>query len=155
MVEPVITIGVLAAAALSAGAEALGKEAVGTVVKEAYGALKELIAAWAGNDAETLEAEANAGDDTGLREQLVARAIDKRPTDDLTKVKAGAEKLLAALKESGQGGQSVGIDIGRLEALEVDLGKVSVTGGTGFRAEEVKTKGPFRAEGIEVHPGKQ
>ena len=61
------------------------------------------------------------------------------------------------MRERAAAGGPVGIDIGRLDALEVDLGKVEVRRGTGFRAEKVTTTGAFKTDAIVVgggEPGK-
>lgn len=74
-------------------------------------------------------------------------------------MKALAAEVIAALKSEAQmseGGGPVGLDIGKLEALEVQLGAITVTEGTGARIQEVKTQGAFTVGPINVgsQPGK-
>ena len=54
MADPV-TIGVLTASALAMAGEAALKGAVGEAAKDAYKALKNRVARWAGSDVEALE----------------------------------------------------------------------------------------------------
>ncbi len=71
MGEPV-TIGVLAASALAMAGEAALKGTVSEAVKDAYKALKERVAHWAGGDVEALEkSPTSAG-----RQAVVAEAIN-------------------------------------------------------------------------------
>ncbi|MDQ6867383.1 MAG: hypothetical protein M3178_02850 [Pseudomonadota bacterium] len=65
-------------------------------------------------------------------------------------MKALAAELVAALKS--EGGGPVGLDVGNLEALEVQLGAITVTEGTGARIKEVKTQGAFTVRPIIVGP---
>lgn len=149
MTDPV-TIGTLAASALAITADATVKSFVGEVVKDAYKKLKDKIAHWAGADVDALE-KAPA---STARKDLVAEAIDGQPAEEQALVKALAAELLAALKteaKKSQGGP-VGLDIGKLEALEVQLGAITVTEGTGVRMNEVKTTGAFTAGPINVGP---
>ena|ERR1043166_2167329 len=147
MAEP-ITIGALVASALAMAGEAALKGTVGEAVKDAYKALKEHVARWAGGDVETLEkAPTSAG-----RQAVVAEAIDGRPTEEQAPLRALAEQLIAELKRHGP----VGLDIGRLEAMEVQLGSISATEGTGARIAEARVAGTFSAGPIKVGhtPGK-
>jgi hypothetical protein len=50
----------------------------------------------------------------------------------------------------------IGLDIGRLTALEVDLGNITVTEGIGARIEESRVDGTFKTGDISVGtpPGK-
>lgn len=148
MVEPVST-GTLVAGALAAGAGALAKGVLGEAAKDAYARLKGLVASWAAGDVAQLETDP----DSTARGAVVAEVVDRQANaEDKAQAQALAAALVAALKQQAAAGP-VGIDIGRLEALEVDLGRVEVSEGTGFRAEVVKTDS-FRTDGLEVGPGK-
>jgi len=119
-----LTIGALAAAALAMGGEAALKGAAGEVAKDAYKALKDRVARWAGADVEALEkAPTSAG-----RQAVIAEAIDGQSADERAALRPLAEQLIAALKSQGL---NVGLDIRLLDALEVQLGAISVTEGTG------------------------
>ncbi len=145
-----VTIGTLAASALAMASDAALKGFVGEAVKDAYKKLKDKIAHWAGADVDALE-KAPA---STARKDLIAEAIDGQPAEEQALVKALAAELLAALKteaKKSQGGP-VGLDIGKLEALEVQLGAITVTEGTGVRMNEVKTTGKFEAGPINVGP---
>jgi hypothetical protein len=125
MTDPV-TIGTLAASALAMAAEAVLKGAVGEGVKDAYKALKEKVAHWAGSDVEELEkAPASAN-----RKALIAEAVDRQPVDERAMVKTLAAVLV----------------------LSVQLDAITVTVGTGVRIDEVTTQGEFRAGPINVGP---
>ncbi|MBY0296130.1 MAG: hypothetical protein K2X71_08830 [Methylobacterium sp.] len=144
MADPV-TVGAWVVSALTMAAEAAAKSVLGDAAKDAYKALKERIVAWAGHDVEELEqAPGNAN-----RQALVASEIDARPPAEQEEARALAVALLGALQ--AQARQSpVGIDIGRLEAARVQLGAITVTEGTGFRAAEVVTPGDFTADHVTV-----
>src|ERR1700680_4751614 len=116
---------------------------VGEAVKDAYKALKTKIARWTGADVDALEkAPASA-----VGQSAVAEAIDGQPPGEQALVKALAAELVAALKSEthkSEGGGPLGLDVGELEALEVQLGAITVTEGTGVRMKEVTTEGAFR-----------
>jgi len=144
MVEPA-TVGVLAASALAVASEAVVKGVVDGVVKDGYKALKDKVAHWAGHDVEALEkAPASAA-----RLAVVAEVIDSQPADDKITVRALAEHLVAALKRVGG---PVGLDVGRLDALGIQLGSINVTEGTGVRIGEARVLGTFNAGDINVGP---
>jgi hypothetical protein len=148
MTDPV-TIGTLAASALAMAADATVKNFVGEVVKDAYKKLKDKIAHWAGADIDALE-KAPA---SKTRQRVVAKAINGQPAEQQASVKALAAELVAALKseaKKSEGGGPVGLDVGTLEALEVNLGAVTVTEGTGARLRKVKTPGAFKVGPIRV-----
>ncbi len=114
MPDPV-TIGALAATALSmAGGEAL-KGFVGETAKDAYKKLKEFVAHWAGADVEALEKTPSSA----TRQAVIAEVIDAQPADELGRVKVLALALVAALKSQSSG--PVGLDAAKLTALEVQL----------------------------------
>jgi hypothetical protein len=149
MPDPV-TLGVLVAAALSMAGEATLKGAVGEAVKDAYKALKERVSHWAFSDVEALEkAPASI-----TRQAVIAEIVDARPKDDQESLRVLAETLVAGLKESAP---VIGLDIGRLTALEVDLGNITITEGIGARIEEARVEGTFKTGDISVGtpPGKR
>jgi hypothetical protein len=142
MPDPV-TLGGLVAAALSMAGEATLKGAVGEAVKDAYKALKEKASHWASNDVEALEQTPTST----TRQAVIAEIVDARPRDDQEPLPALAETLVAALKKHAA---ATGLDIGRLTALEVDLGNITVTGGIGARIEEARVEGTFKTGDISV-----
>jgi hypothetical protein len=130
MVDPVtVTVGSLVVGALSMAAEAVLKGAVGEAVKDGYKALKKKVSDWAPSDVEELEKTPNSA----TRRAVIAEIIDAQSEDDRTSLCLLAEALVAKLKERSSG---IGLDIGRLTALEVGLGNITVTSGTGARVEE-------------------
>jgi hypothetical protein len=145
MLEP-ITAGALIAGALGAGAEALAKGALGEAAKDAYKALKNKLLQWVGHDADQLEAKP----DSGARKAVIAEAIDDKPDDQRSELAELARTLIAALRKDAAAHQPVGIDIGKLEAMEVRLGDITARAGTGFKAAEVKTTGAFTVNKIET-----
>jgi hypothetical protein len=141
MADPV-TIGVLTASALAMAGEAALKGAVGEAAKDAYKALKNRVAQWAGSDVEALEKTPASQ----ARRAVVAEAVDSQSGDEQAAVRALAQQLLAALKRSGP----VGLDIGRLEAMDAQFGDITVTEGTGARFEQVRVHGTFSTGNISV-----
>ncbi len=137
-----MTIGALTASALSMTAEAGLKSVVGEAVKDAYQGLKSLVGQWASADVEALEKTPGS---IG-RKQMVAELVDERPVEDQAEARALAERLIAALK----GSRPIGLDIGRLETLEVQLGSIEVTDGVGVRIAEAKIGGAFTTGDIKV-----
>ncbi len=96
MADP-ITIGALAATALSMAAEAMLKGAVGEAVKDAYKGLKTTVAHWAGNDLEALEKNPTSK----ARQGVIAEEIDRQPSTEQETAKALATALIEALKKEG------------------------------------------------------
>jgi hypothetical protein len=125
------------------------KGVVGEGVKDAYKALRDKIAPWAGSDVEAVEKAPTSP----ARQAVVAEIIDGRPADDQAAARVLAERLIAALKTSG----NVGLDVGRLEALEVRLGAITVSEGTGVSIGDARVHGTFEAGDITVGgtPGKK
>jgi hypothetical protein len=118
------------------------KGAVGEAVKDIYKALKSKVAVWAGGDLEALE-KAPA---STARQAVVAEAIDAQPENDKAAARELAQRLITALKESGP----VALDIGRLDALAVRLGAITVTEGKGVRIAEAHVHGSFETGPINV-----
>ena len=148
MVDPV-TVGAFVASAIGAGSGALTKGALGQAGKEAYEQLKAFLASWAGHQTADIEAKP----DSKARQEVLAEMVDERPQEEQAQAKALTAALVEALRQQVAREGPTSIDIGKLEALEVNLGRVVTTGGTGFKAVEVKT-GTFRVNGVETGPGK-
>lgn len=146
MADPV-TVGALAATALSMAAEAALKGVVGEAVKHAYQALRDKIAGWVAGDVDAL-AKPPA---SAAHQAVVAEEIDKLPADQREIVRTLAAALLAALDER-EHDSPTGIDIGRIKAARVLLGAITVNEGKGFVANEVETSGDFIAGPIDVGP---
>jgi hypothetical protein len=151
MVEP-ITTGATIAGALAIGAGVVAKGMLGEAAKDAYKKLKDIVAHWASEDVALLENQARDGKPTAGRELVLAEAIEAQPQPARSEAAAHAASLVEMLRQEAERSGPVGVDIGRLEALEVDLGKIVATGGTAFRAETVRT-GTFKTDGIKVGPG--
>jgi hypothetical protein len=144
-----ITVGVLVAGALSLGGEAV-KTAVGEAVKDAYKALKAKLAIWAAGDVAELEKTPHSD----LRKAVIAQVVNNLPVEDQDELRGLAQVLTASLKEAAP---AIGLDIGRLDALAVELGKITVTEGVGTRIQEAHVEGTFRVGDISVGspPGKR
>ena len=144
MVEPV-TLGALVASALAMGAEAAMKGAVGEAGKEAYQTLKRKIAQWAGQDLDLLEIDpASKG-----RQTVVAEKIDHQSEADKAEMRELAQRLIKTLKNE----RGAALDIGYLEATEVELGNIKVGVGAAqdaVRLREAKLTGALRTGDIEV-----
>jgi hypothetical protein len=148
MPDPV-TIGTLAASALALAGDETVKGFVGETVKDAYKTLRDKIARLAGGGVYALE-KAPA---SKTRQRVVAKAINGQSAEEQISVKALAPELLAALKREAQkreGSGPIGLDVGKLEALEVDLAAITVNEGVGVRIKKVTTPGPFKAGPIKV-----
>jgi hypothetical protein len=143
-----LTIGAVIASALGMAGDAIVKGAVGEAVKDSYKALKGKIAHWARDDVDALEKAPTSA----ARQAVVAEIIDSQPADDVAEVRALAERLIAALRAGG----NIGLDVARLEALEVRLGAITVKEGTGIRMGDVRVHGTFSTGDIKVGgpPGK-
>jgi len=141
MADPV-TIGALTASALAMAGKAALKGAVGEAAKDAYKALKSRVAKWAGSDVEALE-KAPA---SPARRAIIAEVIDNQPGEEQAALRVLAQELVAALKRSG----AIGLDIGRLEAMDVQLGNIAVSEGVGARMGEVRAQGTFSTGNITV-----
>src|SRR6266849_8377561 len=141
MADPV-TIGAFAASALAMAGEAALKGAVGEAVKDAYKDLKSRVAKWAGSDVEALEKTPASL----ARRAVVAEVIDNQSEEEQAALHVLAHELVAALKRSG----AIGLDVGRLEAMEVQLGDITVREGTGARMDEVRVQGTFSTGNITV-----
>ncbi|MGP0060803.1 MAG: hypothetical protein ACLPID_16110 [Beijerinckiaceae bacterium] len=105
------------------------KGAVGEAVKDGYKALKEKVSHWASGEVSALEATPSS---IG-RQAVVAEIIDAQSEDERNSLRVLAEALIAKLKECAP---AIGLDIGRLTALEVQLGKLNVASGIGARITE-------------------
>jgi hypothetical protein len=147
MADPV-TIGALVASALAMVGETALKGALGEAAKDAYKALRDRVARWTGTDVEALEKSPTSAN----RRAVIAEAIDGQPAEEQAPLRVLAEQLIATLKQQGP----IGLDVGRLEALEVQLGSINVTEGIGARLGEAKLEGALKAGPINVGrpPGK-
>ena len=137
-----LTIGVLAASAISTAVEALVKTGVGEAVKDAYKAVRDKVSHWASGEVATLEAApASKG-----KQLAVAEIIDAQSADDKKALRALTETLLARLKESAP---AIGLDVSRVADLEAQLGNITVTSGIGARFQDV-TGGTLKTGDISV-----
>jgi hypothetical protein len=132
MADPV-TIGVLASAALGLAGEAIARGEVSKAVIDCYRALKDKIAVWAGPDVEALEKKPTSK----LRQAVVAEIIDTHTAHDRVVVLTLAERLIAVLKTTS----AHGLDVGRLEALDIRIGAIEAKGATGIRIKKVDAGG--------------
>jgi hypothetical protein len=142
MPDPV-TIGALVATALGMAGEAMLKGAVGEATKDAYKALRDKASRWLGNDLTELE-RAPASDG---RRAVVSEILDRLPPGDVESLHASAQELVATLKAENV---PIGLDIGRLSALELELGNIKVSEGIGARIVEGKVGGTFKVGDITV-----
>ena len=141
MPDPV-TVGTLAVGALSMTAEALLKGAVGEAVKDAYKALKAKVSHCASGDLVELEKAPSSR----ARQAVIAEIIDAQSQADRESVRLLVETLVTNLKA---GAGPIGLDIGRLTALDVELGDVTVTSGIGARIESATIRN-LKTGGISV-----
>lgn len=147
-----ITLGSLVAWVLAMAGEAAVKGAVGEAAKNAYQALKEKIRPWAGGRIEALEkAPASAAE-----QAILAKEVDQRSVTDKEDIQTLATKLIEALENQERSGP-IGLDLGTLKAVRVQLGAITVTEGIGARINKVDTPGGFTTGPITVGnlPGKR
>src|SRR4051812_27828462 len=128
MADP-LTIGAMAAWALGAAAEAIGKGLLGEAAKDAYKTLKEKIGRWAGSDVETLEKAPTSTNRRGI----IAEIIDQLSKEDKESLRIAMEPLLEGLKENAT---KIGLDIGTLTNVQTHLRTLNVTEGIGARIKE-------------------
>ena len=138
-----ITVGVLVAGALSLGGEAVKAGVVGEAVEDAYNALKARVAIWAAGDVAELDKTPNSEP----RKAVIAEVVNNLPAKDQDELRGLAQVLTTRLKEAAP---EIGLDIGRLDALAVELGKITVTEGIGALIQEAHVDGTFRARDISV-----
>jgi hypothetical protein len=141
VVDPV-TVGSLVAGALGMAAEVVLKGAVGEATKDGYKALREKVSHWASGEVAALETRPSSN---GLQ-IAVAEIVDAQSGDDKEALRILAETLVARLKDSAP---AIGLDIGRLTALEAQLGNITVTSGIGARIEDARL-GTFKTGEISV-----
>lgn len=141
MTDPV-TIGTLVASVLAMAAPEMVKSAVGEAVKDGYKALKEKLLPWAAREVAALEALPTSKG----RQLVVAEIIDGQPTEEQQALRDSAEALIAKLRENAP---AIGLEIGRLNALDVQLGNVAVAGGIGARIGEANVES-FKVGDISV-----
>jgi uncharacterized membrane protein YhfC len=143
MVDPG-TVGWLVTSVLSMVAEAALKGTVEEIVKNGYRALKERVSNWVSpHDIEALEKTP-----TSLaRQTVIAEVVNAQSPENKESVRVLAETLIKQLKSVIP---SMGLDIGRLNALEVQLGNITVTEGIGARIGEAQIQGTFKAGDISV-----
>jgi hypothetical protein len=135
-----VTTGALVASALGMAGEVLLKGGLSEAAGDSYKALKGKIAAWAaGADVEALERTP----ESAARRAVVAEAIDAQAMDEQTAARELARRLVAALK--GAGVNRVGFDVGRLDALAVELGDVTV-----IRGRDIHIRGSVSGGNIKV-----
>jgi hypothetical protein len=141
-----VTIGTLAASALAMAMEALGKGVLGDDAKDAFYSLKDKIVQWASSDVAALETTPMSE----ARKAVVAEGIEQRSPEDEESVRVLAVALIEALARDVRK-VPIGIDIGRLEAMRVQLEPITVLeGGADFLAVEVRTLGDFTTGAINV-----
>ena len=88
------------------------------------------------------------------RKAVIAKVVNNLPMEDQENLRDLAHTLTIRLKEAAP---AIGLDIGRLDALAVELGQITVTEGVGARIQEAHVAGTFRTGDISVGslPGKQ
>lgn len=115
-----VTVGSLAATALSMTAEAALRGILGESTRTAYANLKERIAQWVNGDVGILERT----DMSSVRKALVAKIIEQRSQADQVRIRDLTAALIEALKRDAQRG-SVGISLRRLDAMQEQLRAVA------------------------------
>ena len=130
MSDPV-TLGFLAAQTLALAAPEILKTTVGEATKDAYKALKDRIARWAGAEVQALEAVPSLKS----KQFAVAELIDAQPDDEREKLRGLIDALVERLKAEAP---VIGLDIGALRNVETELGNITARTGVGVRVREVE-----------------
>jgi hypothetical protein len=92
-----ISIGTLAATALSMAADSILKGLVGEAAKDSYKSLKSAVSRWTGNNIEALEKDPTST----ARQAVIAEEIDRQSEREQEKVRALAAALIEALEKEG------------------------------------------------------
>ena len=146
MAEP-ITVGAMIATAISAGAAALAKGALGAAGKDAYQVLKDAVARWTGNGEQLAKIES---DPASHHKTALAESVATQPLQVQRELAALAATLVKTLRREEEQSGPIGVDIGELEAMNVELDRLQITSGTGFRADRVTTTETFHIGEIDV-----
>jgi hypothetical protein len=149
MADP-ITVGIFVSWALGLAGEAIIKGAAGEAVKGAYQALKTKLSYWAAGDVRELE----KAPDSKTRQAVIAEVVDRLSQHDQESLRDLAQVLAGKLREQAP---TIGLDVDRLNAAEVQLGNITVTEGIGARVREANVPGTFKTGDISVGspPGKR
>ena len=146
-----VTIGAFVSTALGIAGEAIvkGTEKTGTG-RDAYVALQNKIAGWiSGEDVAALEKAPTSA----ARHAVISEAVDALPEASKSAVLPLAQDVADRLKESKM---LIGVDISRLTAAQIQLGRISVTEGVGARIADSNITGIVSTGDIVVGipPGK-
>jgi hypothetical protein len=149
MADP-ITVGMFISWAFGLAGEAIIKGTAEEAVKDAYQALKAKLSHWAAGDIAALE----KAPDSKARQAVIAEVVDRLSQEDQRSLHNLAQALAGKLKEQAP---TIGLDVGRLTASEVQLGDITVSEGVGARVQEANVTGIFRMGDISVGsmPGKR
>src|SRR4051812_31457720 len=112
--DGIVSVGALAASALSIAAEAALKGTVAEAVKESYKALRDLISRWAKSDIDALAEQPTSK----ARQAVVTEIVDAQSEADQAEVVDLARQIVSELRTHSE---AIGVDIARLEALNVHL----------------------------------
>jgi hypothetical protein len=134
MSDPV-TIGFLVAQALALAAPEVLNTTVGEATKDAYKALKEKIAYWAGAEVTALEAAPSLKSKQLAVAEVIDPRIDAQPEDEREKLRALVQILVERLKKDAP---VVGLDIGVLRDVETELGNITARTGIGARIQHAE-----------------
>jgi hypothetical protein len=141
--EPVTAI----VAALTAGLPPLANGALGEAGKDTYTALKNALLPFVTpRRIEDLEGKP----DSKGRQAVVAEELAEAGRAEDPELASLAQALIAELRREVQARGPVGVEIGQLEAAEVQLGRIAARAGTGLKADKVKTRGSFRINEIKT-----
>jgi hypothetical protein len=140
-----VTAGTLVVNAFEFGATAFIKGTITEAAKDAYNALKVRLGTWASTD--VAELEKNPG--IKARQAVIAEIVDGLSGQDREGLRELAEALAARLRDQSS---AIGLDFGRLEALGVELGNVTVHQGIGSRFADAKVHGIFKVGDLSIGP---
>jgi hypothetical protein len=88
------------------------------------------------------------------RKAVIAEIVNNLSVEDQEELRNLAQSLTTELKKTAP---AIGLDVGQLNALAVEFGKITVTEGVGARIQEARVAGTFKAGDISVGlpPGKR
>ena len=142
MVEPIST-GALVVGVLSMGAAAFAKGALGQAGKDAYESLRGAVVRFASHDTEQLE----KNPDSENRKAVLADDIDEQSKEEQARLAELAAMAAKVFREEAEAGRPIGVEIGQLKAVEVQLGTITTGQGTSFKVDTVET-GKFSIDRI-------
>jgi hypothetical protein len=149
--EPIsLIVGALVAGAVSAAGEVGGQ-----ALKDAYSGLKTLLLDHFKRSAAVAALEEDPSSDSQRKalEEALAKADAARDPQIMNEAATKAQEITRILaREPADRLQTVGVNIGTLQAMNARFGEIEVTGaGIGLNIDKAELKGDFTLTNVKVH----